>query len=455
MADQPTPAPGSAAVATGAATTLKPTLGVVGLTIFGIGNMLGAGIYGLVGKTAATMGNATWMAFAASVLAAGCTGLTYASLGSKYPRAGGAAYITQRAFGLSRLALVVGLAVGMSGLVSMAAGSRIFAGYFMEVFATIPVWAVVLPYVIVLGLVNAIGMRESAWMNAVCTVVEAAGLLLVIAVGLRWWGSVDYFDATSVQNPEGLLGPGLVLSGAVLTFYAFIGFEDVLNVTEEVREPSRTVPIAVIVAVSITTVVYMAVSITAVSVVPHDELAASSGPLALVVERAAPWMPALVLPVIAMFAVANTGLLNYIMGSRLVFGMARQGLLPGALARLHPTRRTPHVAIILLGVIVAVLALSLDLKVLAMATSLLLLSSFMVMNASAIVLRRRPGEPKAGFSVHPAIPALGLVVCATMIAFADRQAMLLAGALVVGFVVIAVVGGRGGMKETGGGGIGN
>jgi amino acid transporter len=440
---EPHAAPPAAQGAAGRGTsTLHPSLGVIGLTIFGIGNMLGAGIYGLVGKTAAVLGNATWMAFAASVLAAGCTGLTYASLGSKYPRAGGAAYITKRAFGLQRLALVVGLAVGMSGLVSMAAGSRIFAGYFIDVVGGVPLWAVVLGYVVALGAVNAIGMRQSTWLNALCTAVEAGGLLLVIAVGVRWWGAVDYLDASSVQNPTGALGPGLVLSGAVLTFYAFIGFEDVLNVSEEVKEPARTVPIAVVVAVSLTTVIYMAVSITAVSVVPHAELAAASGPLALVVERAAPWVPAIILPVIAMFAVANTGLLNYIMGSRLVFGMAREGMLPSLLARLHPTRRTPHVAIILLGVIVALLALSLDLKVLATATSLLLLSSFMVMNAAAIVLRRRPGEPKAGFSVHPAIPALGILVCGTMIAFADRQAMLLAGGLVMAFVVVALAGGK-------------
>lgn len=420
------------------AVSLRPTLGVLGLTIFGIGNMLGAGIYGLVGKTAGVMGNATWMAFAASVVAAGCTGLTYASLGSRYPRAGGAAYITQRAFGVPRLAFVIGLAVGMSGLVSMAAGSRIFADYFAQVVGAVPVWAIVLGYVLFLGVVNAIGMRQSTWLNAVCTIVEASGLLLVIAVGLKYWGGVDYLDASTTQNPSGAIGPGLILSGAVLTFYAFIGFEDVLNVSEEVKEPRRTVPIAVIAAVSITTLIYMAVSITAVSVVPHAELAAAKGPLALVIERAAPWVPAIVLPVIAMFAVANTGLLNYIMGSRLVFGMAREGMLPRFLARLHPTRRTPHVAITLLGVIVALLALSLDLKVLATATSVLLLTSFIAMNAAAIVLRRRAGEPEGGFRVPLPVPVLGILVCAVMICYADPKALLLAGSILAIFAVLAL-----------------
>jgi basic amino acid/polyamine antiporter, APA family len=418
---------------------LKPTLGVIGLTIFGIGNMLGAGIYAMVGKAAVGLGNAVWMAFLASVVAAACTGLTYASLGSRYPRAGGTAYITRLAFGKDFPAYAIGLTVGLSGLVSMAAGSHAFVGYLQALVATIPAWLVILIYVACLGAVNAIGMRQSAWMNTICTLVEASGLLLVIAVSLPSWGQVDYLDATTASNPSGSIGPVLILSGAALTFYAFIGFEDVMNIAEEVKNPRRTIPIGLILAISITMLIYLAVAISAVSVVPSAELAQAPGPLALVVERAAPGVPWWLLPVIAMFAVANTGLLNYIMSSRLVYGMARDGMLPAFLARLHPARRTPQITIAILGCVVLVLALLFPLKTLAAGTSLLLLTSFIVMNIAMIVLKHRRSEAKGAFEVPTAVPALGIVVCAGVIAFADPAAIGLAGGLLAGVLVVAAI----------------
>ena len=290
--------------------TIKPTLGLVALTIYGVGNMLGAGIYGLVGKAAGELGNMIWLGFVTSMVAAGLTGLSYASLGSRYPRAAGAAYITHRAFGLPSISYVVGLAVMMSGITSMAAASQVFANYAHEIFTAVPVQGIVVSFILALTLVNYVGMRESAWVNAICTVIEAGGLLLVVVVGLRYWGSVDYLDATSIKNPSGDFSMPLVLSCAVLTFYAFIGFEDLLNISEEVREPRRTFPIALLSALGIATLIYMAVCITAVSVVPHAQLAAASGPLVEVVRIAAPWVPPLLFTTVAMFAVTNTALLN-------------------------------------------------------------------------------------------------------------------------------------------------
>ncbi len=399
--------------------TLKKSLGLTALTIFGVGNMLGAGIYGLVGRAAGEMGNALWLAFAASMVAAGFTGLSYASLGSRYPKAGGAAFISHRAFGSPMLAYVVGLVVMASGLTSMATTTGVFTGYFLEATqlddGTTTRAAVILGLIIGLAAINLWGLRESAWLNAVCTVIEAGGLLLIIAVGLRYWGSVNYLDATSVKNPAGDLSASLILTGAVLTFYSFIGFEDMLNVSEEVKNPRRTFPIALCSALLIATLIYMAVCITVVSVVPNAELAASDAPLALVMAEAAPWFSGTLFSLLAMFAVTNTALLNYIMGSRLAYGMSRQGLLPRFLGRLHPTRRTPHIAILVLAGLVLLLVLAGDLTQLARATSLLLLMSFTVINAALIVLQRRPGEAKGGFEVPWIVPAGGIVVCLAMI----------------------------------------
>src|SRR5688572_503646 len=287
--------------------------------------MLGAGIYGTIGAAAREMGSALWLAFVASMVAAGLTGLSYACLGSRYPRAAGAAFITQRAYGLPLLTYLIGLSVMASGLTSMATASHVFAKYFLGLFdlqvsPNVMSWAVmgvVVPFLLMIAFVNFWGIRESAWLNAVCTIIETGGLVLVIVVGARFiGGGVDYLDARAPMNPDGDLSIGIILGGAVLTFFSFIGFEDLLNVSEEVKEPRRTLPLALIGALALATLIYATVSVVAVSVVPAAELAASEKQaLYLVIDKAAPWIPAQLFGLVAMFAVVNTALLNYIMGS--------------------------------------------------------------------------------------------------------------------------------------------
>ena len=174
-------------------------------------------------------------------------------------------------------------------------------------------------FLLLVGAIVYQGISESLWVNAVCTMVESPGLILVIAVGLRFWGQADLFQApATIANPTGALTAGLLLQGSVLTFFSFIGFEDMLNVSEEVRQPERTIPAALIGAMVVASLIYMAVAITAVSVVPWQELAKAPGPLKLVIERAAPWFPAVGFTLITIAAVANTALVNYVMGSRLL-----------------------------------------------------------------------------------------------------------------------------------------
>lgn len=413
---------------------LLRTMGLPALVIYGVGDMLGAGIYGLVGKGAHHMGNMVWLSFVISMVAAMFTGLSYASLGSRYPRAAGAAFIVGRAFHVRPLAYVVGLTVLASGLTSLAAAARVSAGYVVELAPALPVAPVAIAFVVALALVTFRGMRESTWLNVACTTIEVGGLLFIVAVGARYWGSVDLTDASSVANPSGDLSIGFVLTGAVLTFYAFVGFEDMLNVAEEVKDVRRTFPIALLTALVIATLVYVAISVTAISVVPHAELAAAEGPLVEVSRRAAPWLPTSIYGAIAVIAVTNTALLNLIMGSRLVYGMARQGLLPARLARVHATRRTPHVAIAILTGIVVVLVTFGEISSLARATSVLILAVFVVVNASLIVLKRRAGEAKGGFEVPVVVPVLGIVVCLALLAGASFDELKIAGAMVLGAI---------------------
>ncbi len=428
------PAPPPAAPAADAGPGLERTMGLGALIIYGVGDMLGAGIYGLVGKGADHMGNMVWLSFVVSMFAALFTGLSYASLGSRYPRAAGAAYIIARAFGSRPLAYVVGLTVLASGLTSLAAASRVSAGYFVKLVPGVPEIVISIVFVILLALVTFRGMRESTWLNVLCTTIEVGGLVFIVVVGASYWGSVDYMDARTASNPTGELSIGFVLSGAVLTFYAFVGFEDMLNVSEEVKDVKRNFPIGLLAALVVTTLVYVAISITAISVVPHAELAKSSGPLVEVSRRAAPWLPVSVYTGIAIFAVTNTALLNLIMGSRLVYGMARQGLLPKPLAKVHPTRRTPHLAIAILTVIVLVLAAIGDISSLARATSVLILVVFVIVNASLIVLQRRAGEAKGFLEIPTVVPVLGILVCLALVTGSKQKELLIAGAMVLGAI---------------------
>ena len=193
---------------------LHRTIGPVQLALYGLGSMLGAGIYGLIGKAAGLVGNAVWLAFVVALIAALLTALSYASLGSRYPRAAGAAYVTERAFGLPLLSFVVGLALVCSGLTSVATQSRVFAANLAALLhlESIPLWWLALGFLLVLSGIAFRGIRESMWVNVLCTLVEASGLILVIAVGISYWGSVDYLEMppASGEESEGLI---LVQSG--------------------------------------------------------------------------------------------------------------------------------------------------------------------------------------------------------------------------------------------------
>ncbi len=411
---------------------LLPTLGKWQVLFYGLGSMLGAGIYALVGRAAETLGNAVWMAFLAAMVAALLTGLSYACVGGRYAKAGGAAYVTQRALGRPALSYMVGIAVMMSGLTSMATGAQAIAENLEKAAGVpLPVKLVAIALVFLVGCVIYRGMKESMWVNILCTVVEASGLLFIIVVGVRFWGGVDYFETPpAMALQDGTFSASgitlaLVLQGAVLMFFSFIGFEDILNVSEEVRNPKKDIPFGLIGAMLLATLIYMAVAITAVSVLPWRELAASKTPLMEVAHRAAPWFSGIdrVYLAITIFAIGNTALLNYLMGSRLLYGMSQQGLLPPALGRLHPVRRTPVAAIVVLFFVVTLLIMSGGVKPLAEATVLLLLTVFALVNLSLVILKRRPGEATDGFDVPLVVPVLGALVCLLLIAVRVQKAI--------------------------------
>lgn len=396
------------------------------LVLYGVGDILGAGIYGLVGKAAGHMGNGVWLAFLISMCAAAFTGLSYASLGSRYPRAGGAAYVTHKAYGSSFFAYLIGLAVLASGLTSMGAASQAFAGYFTALFPTVSSPVVVVGFAFLLAAIIFIGIRETLWVNNTLAIVELGGLAVIIVLGISFLGEANYLDLQTPQNPTGDWSFALLFGGAVLTFYSFVGFEDILNVSEEVKDPNTTIPRGLILAVAIASSVYMLISIIAVSVVPAAELATSKQPLVEVVKRAAPWFPLPVYSVISLLAVSNTALLNYVMGSRLLYGMSKQGLMPKFLSGVHDKRATPHRAVGVLLVLLLILALSGDISTLARATSVLMLMCFCAVNSALIVLQRK--DPQKGeFEVPMFVPAVGVIFCLAILSQASKDELMVSG----------------------------
>jgi APA family basic amino acid/polyamine antiporter len=433
---------------------LKRSIGPVQLMLYGLGSMLGAGIYGLVGEAADVMGNAVWMAFILAMLAALLTGVSYASIASRYPKAAGAAYAAQRAYRAPWLSYLIGLTIVCSGLASIATQSKVVAENLNTLLgldsgisiagAPIEILLISIGFLLVLAGITYRGIAESLWANAICTLVEALGLVLVIAVGFRFLGQANLFEVPtgSIVRIDGLT-LGLVLQGSILTFFSFLGFEDMLNVAEEVEQPERTIPTALIGAMVVASLIYVAVSITAVSVVPWQELAATPGPLKLVVERAAPWFPAIGFTFITIAAVGNTALVNYVMGSRLLYGMAKQGLLPEGLGRVHGIRRTPHMAIaLILGVVIA-LQFAGDIAQLAGATVLLLLVVFVLVNGALIVLKRREGDVAGCFNAPVLVPIAGALTCTLMIGArvmqGDWRAPAIAGAVIAMILLLYIL----------------
>lgn len=426
---------------------LRRSIGTTQLALYALGSMVGSGIYGLIGKAAGEAGSAVWLSFVVALCAALLTSLSYASLGSRYPRAGGAAYVTGRAFRIPIVSFIIGLALVASGLTSIATQSKIFATILADMagLEQLSPTFIAIGFLLILGGIVFRGIRESMWVNVVCTLMEVGGLLLVIASGISYWGSVDYFQ-TPPERADRAFGV-IVLQASVLTFFAFIGFEDAINVAEECKDPERTIPRGLIIATFTAALLYIAVAVTAVSVVPWHELATTSSPLTEVMRRSAPGIPPGIMTFIALFSVANTALVNYVTASRLIYGMAGQGLLPDHFARVHAKQRTPHIAVMALLAVSLLLVIAGGIADLAAATVLLLLVVFIAVNASLIALKRRAGEKPGQFEIPVILPLAGMAVCAglllTRLASSDWRAPAIAALLLIGSAALyAVLHGR-------------
>lgn len=385
-------------------TRLSRSLGLAEITLSGIGIILGAGIYALIGTAAAGAGNAVWLSFAISAIVALFTALSYAELSSMFPKAGAEYEYTTAAVG-EYVAFIIGWLIIFSGILGAATVALGFGGYFSGLFGTSQVLAAV-ALISVLTIILIIGVKESAVVAGLFTLIEVAGLILIIAAGLPRIGSVDY-----LEMPLGISG---VFSAAALVFFAYQGFEEMVKFSEETREPEKTVPKALILALVACTALYILVCISAVSVVGWEGLAGSDTPFAEVATVA--WGPrgAGLLSVIALFATANTVLLMLLAASRISYGMARSGSLPGLFSRVHLTRKTPYIAILAAAFGAVLFLFAGDIGFIANVTNFTIFVAFMIVNLSVILLRIRSPDEIRPFRVPgsigriPVLPLLGI-----------------------------------------------
>lgn len=386
-------------------TNLKRAISLPMLTLYGLGTILGAGIYVLAGKVALYAGIYAPIAFILAAFLAGLSGYSYAALSSRYPKSAGEAAYIQAAFGIRLLSTIVGWVVILTGIVSAATVANGFVGYLQFFVNITDFWAITLLLLFMTSLA-VWGVEESVMATAITTAMGIVGLALILAY------SAPAFLTIPERLPElippiadGTVWFGILL-GAFLAFYAFIGFEDMVNMAEEVVTPEKTLPNAIIAAIIISSLFYYLIALAAVLQLPIAELSTSTAPMADIMKKhseQAAWFVSL----ISLAAIVNGALVQIIMGARVLYGMSKQSLAPSWFASVHGSFQTPYVATITIGIIVWLLATNFDLTTLATITSFNILMVFLLVNISLIkILKTETVTPEKAMTVKKWIPYL-------------------------------------------------
>jgi amino acid transporter len=384
---------------------LARRLGLVGAVLYGLGVTIGAGIYVLVGTATGRAGSYTALSF---VIAGGLMGLTaasFAELASRMPVAAGEAEYVRRAFGSRFVAGAVGALVVLIAIIAAAAISVGAVGY-LSTLVPLPRTPLIMAVVIGMGAIASLGIKESVTLAGSMTVIEVGGLLVLVGAHLLLGGDAPVRIAPVTGSGEVPLDA--VLGAAVIAVFAFIGFEGLANIAEEVQHPRRTIPAAIFVTLVLTTLIYVAVVTVALDVVGADELRRAPAPLALVFERVT-GAPSWLMSVVAVVATINGIVVQLIMASRVIYGLARQGTLLAAFARISPATQTPVMATAAATGLALAFALGLPLDRLADVTAHLTLGLFCVIDAALIVIKLRDGPPPEGtFTVPVWVPVAGV-----------------------------------------------
>ncbi|MCR4522583.1 MULTISPECIES: APC family permease [Bosea] len=389
------------------------------LLLFIVGDILGTGIYALTGQVANQVGGIVWLPFLVAFAVAMVTAFSYLELVTKYPQAAGAALYTHKAFGVHFITFIVAFAVMCSGITSASTASRAFAANMSNAFGLglsggVGITLIGLGFMAIVAIVNLRGVGESVKANVVLTCVELTGLLIIITIGMMaiaaGQGDVSRVMQFKTTADGGMFWP--VIAATTLAFFAMVGFEDSVNMAEETKDPSRIFPKILLIGLFITGVIYVLVSISAITLVPPEQLGEGETPLLKVVQAGAPNFPIWIFGFITMFAVANSALINMLMASRLVYGMSREHVLPPILGKVHATRRTPYVAIGFTSLLAfALITFVGEVPALGGTTALLLLCVFTVVNIAVLVLRKDTVGHEH-FRTPTFLPIIGALSCA-------------------------------------------
>ena len=401
--------------------TLERVMGPWLLLLFIVGDILGGGIYALTGQVAKQVGGVVWLPFFVAFAVALVTAFSYLELVTKYPKAAGAALYAHKAFGIHFVTFIVAFAVMCSGITSASTASRAFAANLSNAFGLnlaggIGITLVGLAFMALVAAINFRGVGESVKANVVLTCVELTGLLIIIVIGLWAIGAGEGDVSRVTQFNTGERGAiWSVVAATTLAFFAMVGFEDSVNMAEECKDPTRNFPKVLLIGLFITGAIYVLVSVSAITLVPPEALGEGETPLLKVVAAGAPNFPLGVFGFITMFAVANSALINMLMASRLVYGMSREGVLPRILGAVHPTRRSPYVAIAFTSLLAfALITFVGTVPALGGTTALLLLCVFTVVNVAVLVLRRDPVAHEH-FRTPTFLPVVGALSCAFLV----------------------------------------
>lgn len=439
-------------------TDLKRVLGPKLLLLFIVGDILGAGVYAVTGRLAGQVGGIAWLPFLVAFAVATVTAFSYLELVTKYPQAAGAALYTHKAFGIHFITFLVAFTVVCSGVTSASTASNLLAANLLIGFgnddpSSAAVLVTALVFILVLAAINLRGVGESVKFNVLLTLVEMTALAIVIVIGLTVIarGDGDLSRITVFESPD---DKGLFMAVTIATaiaFFSMVGFEDSVNMVEETKDPLRIFPRTMLTGLGIAVVIYMLVAISVVAVIPAGQIATPSNPeagiLLDVVKIGAPGLQIdTVFPFLTVFAVANTALINMLMASRLIYGMAQQDVLPRSLGKVLPGRRSPWTAIVFTTVLalalISVVTLDAESSVvgaLSGTTALLLLAVFTIVNIACLVLRRDP-TPEGAFRAPTALPVVGALCCAYLLGpWARLEADLVQYRIAAGLLAVGVV----------------
>ena len=372
---------------------LKRSLSLLDVTVCGVGIILGAGIYALIGVASGYAGNTLWLSFVLAAVMSIFTGLSYAELSSIFKSDSTEYEYTKKVFNKT-IATLIGILVVFTGIFAAATVSIGFANY-LNAMTGLSVLFIAISLIILLSLVNFLGIKFSMTMTWISTVVELIGLLIIIILGINHIGSTNLL---AFEN--GFSG---VLKATALVFFAFIGFESVVKLSEETKNPNKNIPKALLLSIFITTVLYVLVAISAVSMLSYEKLSISKAPLA---EAASVSLGNLgniaffVLAIIALFSTMNTVLLSLVTSSRLTYGLAEQNAIPKKFGEVHPRTRTPWLAIFLIGIISLVFVFFENLEIVANITNISIFLTFAFVNASLLILRYRINPDRVKFKIR-------------------------------------------------------